>query len=271
MKTHLSTVLAGLLCIGLVSAYAQPGRRAGGMGMGGPPGPRFDGSMAKLFGENSDFSANVETRANTGPQEGDMTIPGKIAFSQGKSRMEMDMGEMKGGRMSPQSLGQMKSMGMDKMIMISRPDKKVNYTIYPGMQAYVENAMTDPGQTEAPEDLKVATTELGKETVDGHPCIKNKAIVTNKEGEKHEAIIWNATDLKKFPIKMEQQEQGNTMTMLFKDIKLSKPDAGLFEPPSGFTKYASMPEMMREVMMKRFGAGPGGPAGPPPPTPPSGQ
>jgi hypothetical protein len=227
--------------------------------------------MVKLFGDNSEFSANVEMHANAGPQEGEMTIPGKIAFSQGKSRMEMNMAEMKGGRMPPESLAQMKSMGMDRMIMISRPDKKLNYMIYPGMQAYVENAITDPGQTAPPEDFKVEMTELGKETVDGHPCIKNKAVVTNKAGEKNEAIVWNATDLKKFPIKMEQQEQGNTMSMLFRGIQLSKPESALFEPPSGFTKYASMPEMMREAIMKRFGTGPGGTPGGGPPQQPPGQ
>jgi len=43
------------------------------------------------------------------------------------------------------------------------------------------------------------------------------------------------------------------MTMLFKDVNLAKPDAGLFDPPSNYTKYDSMQAMMQAVMMKRMG------------------
>ena len=63
------------------------------------------------------------------------------------------------------------------------------------------------------------TTELGKDTVDGHPCVKNKVIVTDNEGSKHESTVWNATDLKNFPVKIETDRTGRqTMTMLFKNV-----------------------------------------------------
>jgi hypothetical protein len=122
--------------------------------MGGPPsGPRFGGDMAKILGENSAFSASLEMR--NGP---DMVLPGKIAYLQGKSRFEMDMTEMKSGAMPPQAAAQMKQMGMDKIIVISRPDKSITCMIYPGLQAYVENPIQDPDAAKPPNWARKAWT-----------------------------------------------------------------------------------------------------------------
>ena len=188
-----------------------------------------------------------------------MSFPGKISFDQGKSRFEMDLSEMKGAPLPPQAAAQMKSMGMDKMIIIARPDKKVAYQVYPGMQAYIETALSEQEAAVSPSDYKMELTELGKETVDGHPCVKNKAVVTDKEGAKHESTIWNATDLKKFPIKIENMENNMKVTMLFHDVTLTKPAADVFDPPASVTKYDSMQAMMQQVMMKRFGGNAGAP------------
>ena len=150
----------------------------------------------------------------------------------------------------------MKQMGMDKMVMISRPDKKIAYMVYPELEAYAEMTIQNPEAAAPATNFKLETTELGKETVDGHPCVKNKAVVTDDKGNKHESIVWNATDLKNFPIKIETTEQGHKATMLFKDVKLAKPDAGLFDPPAGYKHYDNLQQMMQQEMMKRMGMAP---------------
>ncbi|MGA2853290.1 MAG: DUF4412 domain-containing protein [Verrucomicrobiota bacterium] len=244
MKNLLRAFLPGIVCLNL-AAFAQPGP---------PRGPQFTGAMDKLFGENQSFSATLEMQtADT--SGGTMTMPGKIMFDSGKSRFEMDMTQAKGGQMPPDAAAQMKAMGMDRTVMIGRPDKKVAYMIFPGMKSYVENALSDSETTTATSDFKVETTELGKDTVDGHPCVKNKVIVTGKDGTPHESTVWNATDLKNFPVKIQTTEQGHKMTMLYKDITLSKPDASVFEPPSDYTKYDSIQGMMQAFMMKQMGGG----------------
>lgn len=260
MKTNsnLRGFLALVLCLSIAPTYAQFGARPGMM-VGPPQGPRLGGSTAKLFGDNSAFSATLEMQTKGSSASDSVTMPGKIAFAEGKSRFEMDMTQMKGGGMPPNAAAQMKTMGMDRMVMISRPDKKLSYMVYPGMQAFMETPMQDPAATEPPSDFKVETTELGKESVEGHPCVKNKTIVTDNKGNKHEAIVWNATDLKNFPIKIEQTEGSTTSTMLFKDVKLSKPETALFEPPADHKRYDNMQSMMQEVMMKRLGGGQGFP------------
>jgi hypothetical protein len=107
-------------------------------------------------------------------------------------------------------------------------------------------------------DFKIETTDLGKETVDGHPCTKTKAVVTDDKGVKSDATLWKATDLKNFPVKLEKTESATLVTMYFRDIKLAKPEAKMFEPPAGSTKYDSMQALMQGAMAKRFGGAQGG-------------
>jgi hypothetical protein len=249
MKNKFNFLLVAALGFGLISTSAQPGG-----GMGGPGGPNFGGSMSKLFGDNKAFSTAVEIQAKDGAA-GDTTIPGKLAFDDGKSRFEMDMLKMKNSKMPPGAMEQMKAMGMDKMVVVSRPDKKTSYMIYPGLSAYAEMPLKESESADAVNKLKVETTELGKETVDGHPTVKNKVVVTDEKGKKQEFIAWNATDLKSFPVKLEMSERGATVTMLFTSVKLAKPDAKEFDAPASMKRYDDMMTLMQEEMMKKMGGG----------------
>jgi hypothetical protein len=245
----IKTFASLLLSLAVTAAvHAQPG------GMGGP---MFGGSMIKLFGDNQAFSADLEIHA--GAAGGDMaTMPGKMAFDSGKSRFEMNVSDAKGGQIPPDAAAHMKEMGMDKTVMISRPDEKMAYLIYPDLSSYATLPLDDPEATKPVSAFKMQTTELGKETVDGHPCVKNKAVVTDESGKTHESTLWNATDLKTFPVKMEMTEQGQTVTLLFKNVKIAKPDAVGFSVPTKFQKYDSLMALMQHEMAKRMGGAGGG-------------
>ena len=151
------------MCLAAVSVQAQFG--PGGMGGGAGKGLNLSGSTAVLFGENKAFSGNMELQANS-PQ-GPMTVPGKIFYSQGKARFEMDLAETKSPALPPGAAAQMKSMGMDKMIVISLPEKKMSYMIYPGLQAYFEKPLQDSEVDKPDSDYKIEQTELAKEKLDG--------------------------------------------------------------------------------------------------------
>ena len=207
-------------------------------------------AMLKIFGDVKGFSAIAEMRVlQTGQKE---MMSGTINFAMldGKTRMEMDLTQMKSAQMPPEVTAQLKQMGIDINIILNLPDKNVTRLIYPNLKAYLE--LPQPPVIEA--KLKLEQKELGKETIDGHTCVKNKITVTDDSGKKSEAVTWNATDLKGFPIQVElQEQQGTTFVMRYKDIKLSKPDAKLFEPPVGFKKYTSQQEMMQAEVLKRLG------------------
>jgi hypothetical protein len=252
MKNHSSILVVIVVCLGLLSAHSQPGAA------GAPNGPHLGGTMSKLFGDNQAFSAGLEM--HIADKSGNpITMPGKIFFDAGKQRFEVNLIDMKGGNLPPNAAAQMKAMGMDQMITIARPDQKAAYLVYPGMQSYTTIQLSSADSAPTNGDYKVETTELGKETVDGHPCVKNKYVVTDNEGVKHESTVWNATDLKKFPVKIQTTEQGDEVTLLFKDVALAKPAATLFDPPAGFRKYDSVQQLMQQEMMKRMGGGMGMP------------
>ena len=242
MKQILRAVsVAAVLAV--ATAWAQPGGPGGGMG-----------NMARFFGDNKAFTATVISTVKSS-QAGtmDMDMEMEMSMLDGKIRMEMDITKMKA--MAARA-AQMKQMGMDKMVNIMRPDKKVVYIVYPNLQAYAENVLTDEQAANMLDTTsKIEKTSMGKETIDGHPCEKNKVTVTSEKGEKQDVMVWNATDMKGFPIQMQMSANGNDIVMKYTNVKLDKPDAKLFEAPTGFTKYNSPQTMMQTEMMKRAGGG----------------
>jgi hypothetical protein len=246
MKRIHQLIATTSICLSLFTASAQ-------MGPGQGSGPDFSGPMAKLFGEHRAFTATTEVQAKNAMQGGDMVMPGKLSYLEGKSRLELELEKMKGANMTEAVVEQMKQMGMDKMTTISDPEKKLVYMIYPTLKAYAEMPIPNADAKKSDKDLELKVTELGKETVEGHECVKNKAVVTDKEGKTTEFTVWNATDLKKFPVKIAANQKNMDMVMTFKDVKFAKPDAGLFDPPSDYTKYSSIMTLMQQEMMKRMG------------------
>jgi outer membrane lipoprotein-sorting protein len=255
MKNHIAMLASLAVSLSLLPTLAQPGP-----GSGGPGGPQFGGPMSKLFGSNQTFSAGMEMQV-TDKSGKPVTMPGKLSFDTGKSRFEFNMADMKGGNLPPEAAAQMKSMGMDQNVTISRPDKNLFYLILPGMQSYVEMPLPKGNRAPTDGDFKVETSELGKDTVDGHPCVKNKYVVTDNEGVKHTSTVWNATDLKNFPVKIQTTESGDEITMHFKNVSLAKPAASAFEAPAGYTKYDNMQALMQQQMMKAMGGAGGMPGG----------
>jgi hypothetical protein len=191
-----------------------------------------------------------------------MEMEASYAFLKGDLRTDIDMTSVKGAKIPPQALAQMKQMGMDRAVNIYRSDKKAMYLLYPGLKSYTEIMPPQSSQTDKAEakGAKVDFTPIGKDTVDGHPTIENKITFTADDGSQHDMLAWQATDLNNFPIKTEMQANGATITTHFTNVKLTAPDALLFEPPSDFTKYGSIQEMMMGNMQHMMppGAGPHG-------------
>jgi hypothetical protein len=107
-------------------------------------------------------------------------------------------------------------------------------------------------------DATIQRVPVGTETVDGHPCkVENLTITPHsgpRAGQATTAKVWEAQDLHGFPIKMESQTSRGAVTIQYKDISLSAPDASLFVHPEG---CRTMPSMQGMPGM------PGMPAGPP--------
>jgi hypothetical protein len=237
---HMKRILFSVLLVGVVVSLSAQIRG---------PSPGVNAQMLKMFGDTKAFSANAEARVLDRDQKEISAMPMTMAMRDGKLRSEMDVSQVKGSAIPPEAAAMMKQAGMDKMVTLILPDKKTTLISYPGLQSYAEMRFSE----EDASDEKLVSTEAGKESIDGHPCTKTKLTSTDAKGKTHEAFIWQATDLKKFPIQMQMAQSSQTLIVKFQPPRFEQPDAALFEPPAGYTKYPSIQALMQAAMMKMFG------------------
>jgi hypothetical protein len=252
MKTCSSLPLILLSCLVASWLPAQLGPGEGGLLGGLSRDVRLDAVLVKLFGEDGAFSAEY-TLDLQGNQEGAATIPGKVSYLGGKSRIDLDLARIQSKKFPPEAGAQLKAMGMAEMQVILRPDKKVTYVVYPGLRAYIEQPT--PGG-----EFKTTTTDLGRETVEGRACAKSKVVFSTAKGTQLEVTVSKAADLKNLPIRLASSQGGNAFTATLKNVQLTKPAAASFDAPAGLTRYNDMQTLMQEVVLKR--RAPSGGAGP---------
>ena len=194
--------------------------------------------FGKLFGTNA-CVAKCEVRILS--DEGKESLTEGFAVRDGKTRQEMDMAQLKAQMIPPAA---MRQMGLDQQVIILRPDLKLSYGLYPRLKAYVKRQL--PKDDPEPQ---MKTTALGQEMVDGHPCVKNKVVITTGVGKPRELFAWFAPDLGNFPVRIQITEDGSSTMEVstYKEIQFIKPDAKLFELPAGFTEYKDVDEMMEQM------------------------
>ena len=243
MKRYLFQALAALVA----SAFTTLAQ------MGGPPNTGFNAALTKLFGITTAFSARCDVRILDTNQKDKMSMPMEFALLDSMVRAEIDMTQIKGQGMSPEQAAQLKQMGMERIISIMRPDKKALNLLYPAMQACVTMPLPKEELAAIQKEPKMEKTVLGKETMDGHACEKSKIILTDANGKKSEAVVWMATDLKDFPVRIETTEKGESVILHYTNIQFAKPDARLFEIPADYKAYDSMQAFTMGMMQKMMG------------------
>jgi len=217
---------------------------------GGPPPPDPCAALAKFLNRDAEFTALAKVVVVGKKARENQTMEMRFAVSGRKMRNEMDMTKM--GNIPARDVAGMKQMGMDQMVILALPEKPATYMVFPNLKSYCDMPTSGKGNPEG----KVEKTALGNETVEKHACAKSKLTFTDKDGKTAEATVWEATDLKSFPIQYQTVENGQTTTTTFSDIKMDKPDASLFTLPESYKKYGNMQEMMMgnmERLMKGQG------------------
>ena len=221
----------------------------GQMPAGSPVG--VSATLTKFFGDLKEFSAKATVRVLDKAQTETMNTPMDFALLDGRIRVDFDLTKMQ--KMPPEAAQQLRQMGMEKVSAIIRPDKKEMYLLVHVMQSTVTMPLPAEEAEAIDKPPKVEKSELGKETIDGHPCVKNKLTLTDAKGQKRDAPTWNASDQKDFPVQIQTTEKDNTLILRFSQVQFAKPEAKQFEPPAGYTKYSDMQEMMMGAAAKALG------------------
>lgn len=238
VRTFLLTVC--LLAFGSVRVYAQTD---GGM-------PALSVGMLRFFGSTTYFTAHLEIRMFDAKGIETFSAPMKFSLLNGKMRGELDVTKMKSKDLPALAATAAKSVGMERVVTLVRPDKKESYLLYPTFQACVVAPMDAEDADALKKPATLQKTPLGKEQVDGHACIKNNAIVTEAGGNQRTATLWCATDLRDFPVQTKMVDGTDTILMKFSQVKFEKPDSKLFDLPAGTAKYNDAQELTQAVMKK---------------------
>ena len=233
---------------GLVGGSAQaqmPG--------GSPAG--INAALAQLFGKNNSFTAQAAMRV-LGPDQKELASgPLEFAMLNGNVRVDVDIAKLKSDQIPAAAAASLKQMGMERIASVFRADKKAMYLIYPSVEAAVDTPLSKEDTASLASPPKLTFTELGKEVLDGVAVTKNKVAYTDAKGASHTAFTWTAASLKGFPLQLQTEENGNVLILRFSNVKLSKPEAKLFDIPSGYTKYADMQAMTMGIMKKMMNGG----------------
>jgi hypothetical protein len=206
------------------SAPAQPSGAAAGV----------SAAMVSLFGNHTAFTAQADIQVLDAQRKETLRMPAGFACLDGKIRIEIDLTQIKSKELTAKQISRLKQAGAAKIVTVIRPDKKESYVMYPGSPNYSIVPMTKAEADAAGKALRIEKTALSKETISGHPCLKNRVVVKDKQTVVIEAITWNATDLKDFPVQIETKDEGATRIMRFTKIQFARPDAKTFEPPAQY-------------------------------------
>jgi hypothetical protein len=132
--------------------------------------------------------------------------------------------------------------GGEKMIMITRHDKKVAWTLMPSEKMYMEMSL-DKASAQAKDDTskyKIEQTVVGPESLNGVNTTKSKIIMTGPKGEKMGGFMW--TTRENIVVKMDAIAIDKKDKMRFKteltNLKVGKQDPALFEIPPGYSKMS---------------------------------
>ncbi len=135
---------------------------------------------------------------------------------------------------------EMRDPGSDeKSVIISRLDKEVVWMLMTSEEMYMEMSLDNEKQNpliQEPGNI-IKRERIGKDTVDGHPTIKEKVTFRKDDGKKDSIYSWTATDLG-WAVKAEALDGSWSYT--FKDIKKGRQDPELFEVPKGYKRMSGL-------------------------------
>ena len=215
------------------------------------PGADFV-NFARLFGKSAAFTAHSEVRVIDQNQKETSRSVMELTMRDNKMRLEIDVTTAKHKDLPPGAAASLKPLGLDQIQVIMRPDRQAVYFIFPKAGMYI-NLPMEKAELEAAAKSQIKSTPLGKETVDGHPCVKNSVSIVSPNGDRQDLTVWNATDLKNLPVQTIEKQGDDTITTHYTKFQFVRPDPKQFEPPAGAEDYKGMAAFMQGMLKRALG------------------
>jgi hypothetical protein len=120
-----------------------------------------------------------------------------------------------------------------------------NYMVMGTGMCMQMNGSRQPNPFAQAQDATIDRSPAGTDTVDGHVCKVENMTVTSASGKTAKMKVWEADDLKGFPVKVEVESPNGPVTLLYKDISFDAPPASLFTHPDNCRPMGGMPGMQQ--------------------------
>jgi hypothetical protein len=205
----------------------------------GPSSTGVSASLIRLFGTNNAFTAQAEVQLLGKDNKEIINTPMTFTLLGNKIRVEMDIARMR-NRLQPDTVARMKPLGLDSVVSIIRPEKRTTLIAFPKLRAFVKLEMPSSEAEAFLTRAKIERKTIGKEKMEGQPCVKQQVIITDDAGHKSEATVWAATSLRDFPVCVATKESEGTVVMRFRQIQFTRAETNKFEPPAGYIECADM-------------------------------
>lgn len=214
--------------------------------------PFLAAAFSEFFSDSREFTARAElSLPNRNPGD---SIPIGLAMSEGRMRWQLNMAQVRSAHFPSEGVALFKQMKMDSMILYLQPNANL-MAAFPRMKAWVETPMPKATTIQEEAQAKIGgmrKTPVGKETVDGHPCIKYRLTVPEDNDPNQVAVTWEAADLNDLPIRMMVKTDGQVYGVQLRNIRPGKPDQRLFQPPPGYTKRDSFTSLIQEGLLQNM-------------------
>jgi hypothetical protein len=233
-------LIAALLGAAILSAQAQ---------FDGPGSTGVSASLIRLFGTNNYFTAQAEVQVLGKDNKERIGTPMNFTLAGNQIRVEVDMNRMR-NREQPDALAQVKPLGMDQVVSIIQPQQKQTVIVFPKLKSFVKLDLPEAEADAFTKRVRMNRSVIKKEKMEGHPCEKQRVVITDESGNKSEATVWAATDLKSFPVCVATKETEGTVVIRFRKIQFGNAAASQFVPPPGFQEFSDLQAMMAGPVVK---------------------
>lgn len=212
--------------------------------------PFLAAAFSEFFSDSRDFTARAEIALpNRNPGD---SIPIGLAMSEGRMRWQLNMDNVRSAHFPPERIALFKQMKMDKVVLYLQPKTNL-LAAFPRMKAWIETPMLKAANIQEEAQAKIGgmkKTPAGKETVDGHPCIKYRLEVPEENNPNQVAVTWEATDLDDLPIKIMVKTGGQIYGVQLRNIRPGKADERLFQPPPSYARRGSFTALIQEGLIQ---------------------
>jgi hypothetical protein len=126
------------------------------------------------------------------------------------------------------------------------------YILSEALQGYAPIASTLQITNVAP--LRGAEAQAS-DTINGRPCRRSELAISSNDGLATKFIIWRERDSSRFPVRIKVVNGTNPLLMDFSNCRRESLAEKLFQPPDGFTRYATAQSLREELEMRQETAG----------------